>query len=56
MRFVWFSLIYLVLFGLLCLFAARHRVNTELDLHSLFGPPNPPTFGLMYEGAVGQPR
>jgi hypothetical protein len=46
-----------------------HRLNVELDLQSLFGllctavligrdlvtsHPSPPTFGLIYEGAIGQ--
>jgi hypothetical protein len=46
-----------------------HGLNMELDLQSLFGlhvhsrlaetpqpTPLPPAFGLIYEGAVGQPR
>jgi hypothetical protein len=45
-----------------------HRLNMELDLQSLFGlhvlsciywlrpHPPPPPFGLIYEGAIGQPR
>jgi hypothetical protein len=47
-----------------------HRFNMELDLQSLFGlhvhscthwlrpryAPLPPAFGLIYEGAIGQPR
>ncbi len=46
-----------------------HRLNMELDLQSLFGLhvhscahwlgpriPPPPALGLIYEGAVGQPR
>ncbi len=50
-------------------FTHIHRLNMELDLQSLFGfhvhscanwqrLRNPPTpaFGLIYEGAVGQPR
>ncbi len=52
--------------------ALTHRLNMELDLQSLFGlhvhscthllrprktlPPSPPAFGLIYEGAIGQPR
>ncbi len=49
----------------------NHRLNMELDLHSLFGAPVysrtqwlrpaspslPPHFvGLIYEGTIGQPR
>jgi hypothetical protein len=49
----------------------RHRLNMELDLQSLFGlhvhsctrwlrprnpSPHPSAFGLIYEGAIGQPR
>ncbi len=47
-----------------------HSLNMELDLQSLFGLhvhscihwlrprnlPPPPAFGLIYEGAIGQPR
>jgi hypothetical protein len=42
-----------------------NRLNMELDLKSLFGllctaaligHPAPPVFGLIYEGAIGQPR
>jgi hypothetical protein len=47
-----------------------YRLNTELELQSLFGllctavligwdpatPPLPLAFGLIYEGAIGQPR
>jgi hypothetical protein len=47
----------------------NHRLNMELDLQSLFGlhvhscthwlrprnPLPPPAFGLIYEGAIGQP-
>jgi hypothetical protein len=47
-----------------------HRLNMELDRQSLFGllctavfivrdpatPPSSPLFGLIYEGAIGQPR
>ncbi len=43
-----------------------HRLNMELDLQSLLGlhdtavpigwDPPPPAFGLIYEGAIGQPR
>jgi hypothetical protein len=43
-----------------------HKLNMELDLQSLFGllctailrpriSPPPPVFGLIYEGAIGQP-
>jgi hypothetical protein len=46
------------------------RLNVDLDLQSLFGlyvhsctdwlrphnPPPYPAFGLIYEGAIGQPR
>jgi hypothetical protein len=49
---------------------ATHRLTMELDHHSLFGllctalligwdltsPPLPLAFGLIYEGAIGQPR
>jgi hypothetical protein len=50
----------------------QHRLNMELDLRSLFGlhvhscthwmiprpatPPPSPTFGLIFEVAIGQPR
>ncbi len=49
----------------------EHRLNMELDLQSLFGLhvhstaaligwdpaiPLPPALGLLYEGAIGQPR
>jgi hypothetical protein len=48
----------------------KHRLNMELDLQSLFGlhvhscphwlrhrhSHHPPAFGLIYEGAIGQPR
>jgi hypothetical protein len=42
----------------------QHSFNMELDLQSLFGlhvhsctpQPPPPAFGLIYEGAIGQPR
>jgi hypothetical protein len=45
-----------------------NRLNMELDLQSLFGlhvivhscthwlRPHTPAFGLIYEGAIGQPR
>jgi hypothetical protein len=45
-----------------------YRLNMELDLQSIFGllctavyslaetPHSPPPFGLIYEGAIGQPR
>jgi hypothetical protein len=65
MRFVWFSLIW---FGFIW-FVVTHRLNMELDLQSLFGlhvhscthqlrtrNPPPPSFGLIYERAIGQPR
>jgi hypothetical protein len=44
---------------------SNHRLNMELDLQSLFGlhvsctcwqRPPPRAFGLVYEGAIGQPR
>jgi hypothetical protein len=48
---------------------SEHRLNRELDLQSIFGlyvhcaelystpsPIIPPAFGLIYEGAIGQPR
>jgi hypothetical protein len=45
----------------------ENRINIELDLQSLFGlhvyscthwlrPHNSPAFGLIYVGAIGQPR
>ncbi len=50
----------------------EHRLNMELNLQSLYGhhvhvhvhvhwlrprkPPPPPAFGLIYKGAIGQPR
>ncbi len=44
----------------------QQRLNINLDLQSLFGLlsslaetpqlPPPPAFGLVYEGAIGQPR
>jgi hypothetical protein len=49
----------------------KHKLNMKLDLQSLFGlhvyscihwlrprnpTPPPPAFGLIYEGAIGQPR
>jgi hypothetical protein len=58
--------------GLACEEMVEHRLNMELDLQSLFGlhehsctqwqrPRNPPSpsaraLGLIYEGAIGQPR
>jgi hypothetical protein len=55
---------------LLSLLFLYHWLNMELDLQSLFGllctavligwgpatSPNSPAFGLIYEGAIGQPR
>jgi hypothetical protein len=41
--------------------SSDHRLNMELVLQILFGLhethiPHPPAFGLIYEGAIGQPR
>jgi hypothetical protein len=48
------------------IFSSDHRLKMELDLQSSFGlhvhscthwhPPPSPAFGLIYEGAMGQPR
>ncbi len=59
-------------FQTLCCFKGYwHRLNMELDLQSLFGLqctvqlyslaetpqlPHPPAVGLIYEGAISQPR
>jgi hypothetical protein len=55
--------------SLQCALATCHWLNMELDLQSLFGlhvhcrthllkpsNPLPPAYGLIYEGAIGQPR
>ncbi len=54
----WFLIIYVGNYIFLV-----HRLKTELDLQRLFLAPvpisnssPPPAFGLIYEGAIGQPR